>query len=81
MYEKYKHWEGYDDVWVRSDLKGKHREYCLCHNCKKFHPNPEGREDNCPIANEIYDICIDLGMTIPVWECPDFEQVQSKQLS
>jgi len=74
MYEKYKHWEGHRDVWVRSDLKGKHREHCLCFDCKRFVPNPKGREANCPKANEIYDFCVRKGMTIPVWECPDFEK-------
>ena len=73
-YINYLHWEGYPKVWVKKDLKGKHREHCLCFDCDLFHPNPEGREENCPIANELYDFCVKHGMTTPVWECPNFIQ-------
>lgn len=30
------------EVWVREDLKGTHREHCLCFNCKKL--NIENRK-------------------------------------
>jgi len=72
MYKKYVHWEGYSPVFVRSDLKGKHQEYCLCWNCLRF--RPENREENCHKANLLYAIDVAFGMTTPVWECPDFEE-------
>jgi len=58
-------------VWVRSDLKGKHREHCLCFaGCKLFHP---GSDDNCEIAQALFTNCVNLGVVTPVWECPDYE--------
>jgi len=58
------------EVHVREDLKGKHREHCLCHSCHCF--NPENRATNCPIANLVYSICVLDNLVLPVWECPDF---------
>jgi hypothetical protein len=59
-------------VSVQEELKGKHREHCLCfQGCKKFNP---GTENNCPIAQENYEFCVKYNMTTPVWECPEFEQ-------
>ena len=50
MFEKYVHFK--NEVWVRSELKGKHREHCLCHSCVHF--TPEDRGSNCVIANSLY---------------------------
>lgn len=66
------------EVCVRKDLKGKHREHCLCHRCGKFKIGKDGgsymeqRFTNCPKANEIYRLCVLLDLVLPVWECPDF---------
>jgi hypothetical protein len=59
-------------VWVRKDLKGKHRDYCLCFNCKKL--NLEIRKKNCTDANKLYDYCVKNNKTTPVFECEIFEQ-------
>lgn len=59
-------------VWVRSDLKGKHREHCLCWSCSRFHP--DDRANNCPIANALYAFDVFTGTVTPVWECPKFEE-------
>ena len=67
MYEKYDH-HG-TNVWVRSDLKGKHRGFCLCFSCGKFKPN---QADNCPIASDTFQNCVKHGLTTPVFECPAF---------
>jgi hypothetical protein len=58
-------------VKVREDLKGLHREYCLCWRCAKFFP--ENREENCIIADMIYTLCVIEKLVLPVWECPEFE--------
>lgn len=57
-------------VCVRDDLKGRHKEFCLCYGCKKFHP---GRLDNCEIANDTFVNCIKHNIVTPVWECPEVE--------
>jgi len=67
---KYKHHD--EEVTVREDLKGKHREYCLCfQGGKKFKP---GNVENCDIAESVYTHCAIFDIVTPVWECPDFEQ-------
>ena len=58
-------------VWVRDDLKGKHREHCLCYRCKRFTEDPVG--DPCLVAEELYDLCVKYGLTTPVYECPFFK--------
>ncbi len=58
-------------VWVRSDLKGKHRDHCLCFDCKKFRPGLKG---NCHTAQMLYEVCVEHDLVTPVWECRKFEQ-------
>lgn len=61
------------EVAVREDLQGKHREHCLCwQGCSKFKPGLP--EQNCPIANAVYAIDILTGIVTPVWECPLFSE-------
>lgn len=69
MIEKYNH-HGME-VSVQSNLKGLHRDHCLCfQGCKNFKPNTP---ENCPIAQENYEFCVKYNMVTPVWECPEFE--------
>ena len=58
------------EVFVEEELKGKHREHCLCFKCKNFKPGMP--ETNCPIANLLYAVCIAENVTTPVYECPKF---------
>ena len=67
-YVKYRH-HGHP-VWVRKDLRGEHRNHCLCFECEYF--NPDDREDNCHLANVFFALDVLLHMTTPVWECPTF---------
>ena len=57
-------------VWVREDLKGEHREHCLCWKCEKL--TPEDRTKNCPIATKVFTLCVEENLVLPVWECPVF---------
>ena len=70
MFEQYKHFGKM--IWCFSHLKGKHKEHCLCHSCKKL--NTEDRDKNCWKANIIYSIDCGLTMVTPVFECLDFEE-------
>jgi len=65
---KYKH-HG-NEVFVREDLKGRHREHCLCCVCQKFFPDDVDK--NCIIAREVFSICLKLSLVLPVWECQYF---------
>jgi hypothetical protein len=56
---------------VNESLKGKHKQHCLCYmNCKFFHP---GEDNNCDIADTLYNICVDYNVVTPVWECEKYE--------
>ncbi len=73
MFEKYPHHGR--NVWVNPKLKGKHREHCLCFSCIKF--NPGAPENNCPIANLNYAVCLAHNLVTPVYECPEFIEKKS----
>lgn len=70
-YEQYEH-HG-KNVFVHADLKGRHREHCLCYDCDLFKP---GTPQNCHIAQSLYDFDKEHGVTTPVWECPVFIEAQ-----
>ena len=60
------------DVSVFKELKGKHREHCLCYaNCKFFKPDTE---ENCHIAKVNYNVDITYNIVTPVFECPKYEK-------
>lgn len=61
-------------VWVRADLKGRHRDLCLCYSCSWFEPN---ESHNCPIAQENYELCVKHNLVLPVFECPKFEEMNN----
>ena len=46
-----------------------HREVCLCYRCGEFKP---GQDDNCPIAQAMYRMCVDHDLVTPVVRCPKF---------
>lgn len=70
--EGIEHYEHHDkSVAVRTELKGKHRDHCLCfYPCHRFHP---GEPTNCAIAQSLFELCKKYGTTTPVYECPEFE--------
>ena len=57
-------------VSVIKSVKGKHKEHCLCHTCDEFVPGLP--EENCPIANLNYAVCLAHNVVLPVFECPKF---------
>lgn len=54
------------DVWVRCDLVGEHRKYCLCFSCAFF--------EECDVTKALYSFCMRHNMIAPVWECPEFKR-------
>ena len=62
------------NVFVREDLKGKHRDYCLCFKCKAFTPDVE--KANCRIARILFAVCETFNLVTPVWECPEFDEIK-----
>ena len=69
MVEKYIH-HG-TEVSVISEIKGLHRNHCLCYrSCKHFKP---GKDDNCEIANANYQLCLRYDLVTPVYECPKYQ--------
>jgi hypothetical protein len=64
------------EVFVRAEDQGKHRLHCLCFRCNRFKP---GAEDNCPLAQALYQLCVQNDMVTPVWECPAFDETLSDE--
>lgn len=62
-------------VSVREDLKGRHREHCLCYSCSRFDSNGY----KCPIAQTVYENCVKFGVVTPMWECPEFSLAPVKE--
>lgn len=58
-------------VWAREDLRGTHREHCLCYSCSLFRP---GETTNCVIAQELYELDVKHNLTTPVFECGLFDE-------
>jgi hypothetical protein len=63
------------EVSVFAELKGQHRDHCLCMVCDKFKP---GTEDHCPIAKDTYENCVKHGLCTPMFECPKFVANEEK---
>jgi len=74
-FERYVH-RGFH-VAVRTDLRGQHRDYCLCESCTKMKP---GTPDHCPLARAVEQNCQQFGLVTPVWQCPDFEEHSSGEV-
>ena len=59
------------ELAVQEELVGKHRGHCLCwQECIHFKPN---EEDNCPVAQSLFEFNKKFGVTTPVWECETYE--------
>ncbi len=67
--EKYDHHGR--EVSVVSEMKGRHREVCLCFACERFKP---GEVDNCHAAQSLYELCVAGPITVaPVLECAEYQ--------
>lgn len=64
MYEKR------EGVWVRSDLKNRQKEFCMCWDCKKFCPQEINK--GCAIVMKVLELASQNKIVLPIWECPDF---------
>ena len=60
------------NVAVFEDLKGRHKEHCLCFSCGKFQP---GTSENCEIAQATFENCVKYNTVTPMWECAEFVKV------
>ena len=69
QFTQYEHHEKM--VWVRKSLQGQHRQHNLCFSCKTFKPD---HADNCERAKRVYNLCVKLNMSTPVFECPEFKE-------
>lgn len=62
-------------VFGYEHLMGKHRDHCLCFQCEKF---VFDREKNCRIANLLYAVDLQCGITTPVFYCAEFIKGENK---
>ena len=63
-------------VWVMQKNKGKHRDSCLCYQCKFL--NLKDPIKNCQVAKIVYSMCESFNMVLPVWECPQYKPKDKK---
>jgi len=61
-------------VWVMEDYDNEHWEHCLCAFCEKFNPHPHPAPESCLIAAQVYSLCVQHNLVLPVWECPNFKE-------
>ena len=66
-FEKYEHHGR--ERWVRKDMKGKNKDFCLCYSCENFKPNTQ---DNCEIAASLYAFIIRNDAMAVIWDCAKF---------
>ena len=57
-------------VWVRDDLQGRQKEYCICWACQTF--NPGAADKGCPTIFSVLRLAAEKGVILPVWACPTF---------
>lgn len=70
MYENYE--RNGKKAWVRADLKGRQKEFCLCWDCRRFNPGLESK--GCPIIKMVLDLAAASNIVLPVWECGAFDK-------
>ena len=63
------------EVWVNAELKGLHREHCLCHSCELLDIG-EDRDKNCDVARAVFALCMEYNLVLPVFECSRFEEIK-----
>lgn len=60
------------ELAVQENLVSKHIGYCLCwQKCIHFKPN---EEDNCPIAQNLFEFNKKFNVTTPVLECKTYKK-------
>lgn len=60
-----------EERWVRSDMMGKNKDFCLCYSCAKFKPNTP---ENCEIASGLHAFIIRNHAMAVMWDCAVFEE-------
>ena len=58
---------------TRADMKGRIPRRACVTAAKRFKPND--RTTNCPIANELYNLCCTNAVSTPVIKCPKFRPI------
>ena len=69
MYENYA--RSGKQAWVRSDLKGRQKEFCMCWDCRTF--QPEAADKGCPTILGVLKMAAEKNIVLPVWECGEFQ--------
>ena len=76
--EKYEH-HGVK-VSAISELKGKHRDICLCWNCALFSPGNANGQPNCSLAQMNFEMDVKFHLITPVIECQIYVPLEQETL-
>lgn len=53
------------------------KRFCLCMHCDKFSVGKgKDRDCNCPIANDLYELCVRFNLITPVAQCESFVEAE-----
>lgn len=53
-------------VWTNETMDNLRKTECLCLNCANMKPG----DNNCPIANTLYQICLADNVAMAITRCP-----------
>lgn len=61
-----------DKIWANTELDAQRKTQCLCTNCdRKNEPQPYS---SCPVAQQIYQICVQQNMAMAITRCGATDQ-------
>jgi len=62
-------------VWVNPFTENMREKQCMCINdCRNLNINDRGK--NCPMANELYTLCVQCNLATIVFSCPVWDEIQ-----
>jgi quinol monooxygenase YgiN len=59
-----------EPLWVRRDIEGLQKSYCMCWKCKHF--KPEQDDKGCSVIQRVLQVAAEEAVVLPVWACKSF---------
>jgi hypothetical protein len=58
-----------DEIWANTELDALRRTGCLCLNCERTRNAIDPTYTPCPIAKQLYELCITNDLAIAITRC------------
>lgn len=62
-------------VWVNPTVEPQRREECMCLHCGRLKP---GSLQNCPTAQQFFQVCCANNVALIITRCPDWTPEQGE---